>query len=115
MVKEEFNGRGIKLRGHCRCSVSTALVMLMTVPGVALFYGGLKKKDVLNTMFMSLVAFSVTSLIWVLYGYTVCLPGPDIMGFIGSPVNLFMNGTGVENLRGGTCTNSPKLHLHNVS
>lgn len=78
--------------------ISTALVMLMTVPGVALFYGGLtKKENVLNTMFMSLIAFSVTSLIWVLYGYQFAF-GPDIMGFIGSPVNLFMNGIGVENL-----------------
>ncbi|NLU03946.1 MAG: ammonium transporter [Methanothermobacter sp.] len=76
--------------------VSTALVMLMTVPGVALFYGGLtKKENVLNTMFLSLIAFAVTSIIWVLYGYQFAF-GADIMGFIGSPVNLLMNGVGVN-------------------
>ncbi|MGB9838500.1 ammonium transporter [Methanothermobacter sp.] len=78
--------------------ISTALVMLMTVPGVALFYGGLtKKENVLNTMFLSLIAFAVTSLIWVLYGYQFAF-GADIMGLIGSPANLFMNGTGVDKL-----------------
>jgi len=76
--------------------VSTALVMLMTVPGVALFYGGLtKKENVLNTMFLSLIAFAVTSIIWVLYGYQFAF-GADIMGFIGSPVNLLMKGVGVN-------------------
>lgn len=76
--------------------VSTALVMLMTVPGVALFYGGLtKKENVLNTMFLSLIAFAVTSIIWVLYGYQLAF-GADIMGFIGSPVNLLMDGVGVN-------------------
>jgi len=76
--------------------VSTALVMLMTVPGVALFYGGLtKKENVLNTMFLSLIAFAVTSIIWVLYGYQFAF-GADIMGLIGSPVNLLMNGVGVN-------------------
>ena len=49
---------------------STALVMLMTIPGVALFYGGLtKKENVLNTMFLSFIAFAITSIIWVIYGY----------------------------------------------
>ena len=76
--------------------VSTALVMLMTVPGVALFYGGLtKKENALNTMFLSLIAFAVTSIIWVLYGYQFAF-GADIMGLIGSPVNLLMNGVGVN-------------------
>ena len=45
---------------------STALVMLMTLPGVALFYGGLtKKENVLNTIFLSFMAFAITSIIWV--------------------------------------------------
>ncbi len=77
--------------------ISTALVVLMTVPGVALFYGGLTKKiNVLNTMFMSLIAFAITSIIWVLYGYPLAFGG-DIMGFIGSPANMFL-GVGVDQL-----------------
>jgi ammonium transporter, Amt family len=78
--------------------ISTALVVLMTVPGVALFYGGLTKKtNVLNTMFMSLVAFAITSIIWVLYGYPLAFGG-DVMGFIGNPANLFLSGVGVDQI-----------------
>lgn len=78
--------------------ISTALVMLMTVPGVALFYGGLTKKiNVLNTMFMSLIAFAITSIIWVLYGYPLAF-GADLMGIIGNPANLLFSGIGVDQL-----------------
>ncbi len=46
--------------------VATALVMLMTLPGLALFYGGLaKRKDTLNTMAMSFVTYCIVSLLWV--------------------------------------------------
>ncbi|MFN4244738.1 MAG: ammonium transporter [Brevinematia bacterium] len=63
--------------------VATALVMLMTVPGLALFYGGMtKKKSVLNTILMSFVAFALTTVIWVLYGYSLAFSG-DIGGVIG--------------------------------
>ncbi len=78
--------------------ISTALVLLMTVPGVALFYGGLtKKENVLNTMFMSLVAFALTSIIWIIYGYPLAFGG-DIHGLIGNPINLFMNNISVNDL-----------------
>src|ERR1700690_2135546 len=51
--------------------VATALVMLMSIPGLALFYGGLSKtKDTLNTMAMTFVTFCIVSVLWVLYGYT---------------------------------------------
>ena len=60
--------------------ISTALVMLMTIPGVALFYGGLtKKENVLNTIFISLIAFAIASIVWVLYGYPLAF-GADVMG-----------------------------------
>lgn len=78
--------------------ISTALVMLMTIPGVALFYGGLTKKvNVLNTMFLSLIAFSVTSIIWVLYGYQFAF-GETMMGIIGNPANLLFSGIAVDSL-----------------
>lgn len=78
--------------------ISTALVMLMTIPGVALFYGGLTKKvNVLNTMFLSLIAFSITSVIWVLYGYQFAF-GETMMGIIGNPVNLLFSGIAVDSL-----------------
>jgi Amt family ammonium transporter len=79
--------------------MSTALVMLMTIPGVALFYGGLSKREnVLNTMFLSLIAFAITSLIWVLYGYQFAFGTDTLMGLIGNPANLMMNGVGVNQL-----------------
>lgn len=79
--------------------ISTALVMIMTVPGVALFYGGMvSKKNVLNTIFLSLIAFSITSVIWVVYGYPLAF-GSDILGgLIGNPANLVMNGVDVNAL-----------------
>lgn len=78
--------------------VSTALVMLMTIPGVALFYGGLtKKENVLNTIFLSFMAFAITSIIWVIYGYPLAF-GTDVMGIIGNPLNILMNGVDVTTL-----------------
>ena len=47
--------------------ISTALVMLMTIPGLALFYGGMsKKKNILNTIFLSLIGFSIACIIWII-------------------------------------------------
>ncbi|MFZ2196727.1 MAG: hypothetical protein WAV13_03275, partial [Thermodesulfovibrionales bacterium] len=74
--------------------VATALVMLMTIPGLALFYGGLaKRKDSLNTMAMSFVTFCIVSLLWVLYGFSFSFNG-DMAGLIGDGAKAFMNGVG---------------------
>lgn len=78
--------------------ISTALVMLMTIPGVALFYGGLtKKENVLNTIFLSFIAFAITSIVWVLYGYPLAF-GADVLGIIGNPTNILLNGIDVNAL-----------------
>lgn len=78
--------------------VATALVMLMTLPGLALFYGGLaKRKDMLNTMAMSFVTFCVVSVLWVLYGYTFTFSG-DIGGIIGNGAKLLLAGVGVGSI-----------------
>jgi Amt family ammonium transporter len=78
--------------------VATALVMMMTLPGLALFYGGLsKRKDTLNTMAMSFVAFCIVSVLWVLYGYTLAFSG-DIKGVIGDGAKLFLAGVGVNSV-----------------
>lgn len=61
--------------------VATALVMLMTPAGLALFYGGLtRSKNVLNTMGMSFGAYSVGTLVWVLVGYSIAFGGGDVIG-----------------------------------
>jgi Amt family ammonium transporter len=78
--------------------VATALVMLMTIPGLALFYGGLaKNKDALNTMAMSFVTFCIVSVLWVLYGYTFAF-GTDVSGWIGKAEKLFLKGVGPNSI-----------------
>ena len=48
--------------------ISTALVILMTIPGVALFYGGLiRRENVLNTIFLSFVSFAIVSILWFVW------------------------------------------------
>ncbi len=72
--------------------ISTALVILMTIPGVALFYGGLiRRENVLNTIFLSFVSFAIVSVIWFIYGYDLAF-GADIWGVIGQLVNPFFGG-----------------------
>ncbi len=78
--------------------VATAMVMLMTLPGLALFYGGLsKRKDMLNTMAMSFAAFCIVSILWVLYGYSLSFSG-DVGGVIGNGAKLLLAGVGVNSI-----------------
>src|SRR5437588_13109370 len=57
--------------------VCSALVLLMTVPDLALFYGGMvRQKNVLATLLQSLAVLCVVSLQWVLFGYSLAF-GPD--------------------------------------
>jgi len=74
--------------------VATALVMLMSIPGLALFYGGLAKtKDALNTMAMTFVTFCIASVLWVVYGYSFSFVG-DIGSVIGGASRVFLKGIG---------------------
>ena len=85
--------------------ICTLLVLLMSIPAVAFFYGGLsKKKNVLNTMFLSFIAFSILSIIWVIFGYQFAFGDPSFHGFIGSPSNFFLKGIGLEDLTGSIPT-----------
>ena len=55
---------------------ATALVLMMTIPGLALFYAGMvRKKNVLATMAQSLVAVALISILWVIYGYSLVFAG----------------------------------------
>jgi Amt family ammonium transporter len=61
--------------------VATAFVMLMTPAGLALFYGGLtRSKNVLNTIGMSLGAYAIGTLVWVLVGYSIAFGDGDMIG-----------------------------------
>jgi Amt family ammonium transporter len=63
---------------------SSALVLMMTGPGLALFYGGLvRRKNVLATMMHSFFLMSLMSLLWLLYGYSMCFGEGN--AFFGSP------------------------------
>ena len=80
--------------------ICTILVLLMSIPAVAFFYGGLcKRKNVLNTIFLTFIAFSIISVIWVIFGYQFTF-GTDISGLIGSPSNFFLQGIGLDELSG---------------
>lgn len=84
--------------------VATALVMMMTPAGLALFYGGLSRyKNLLNTFAMTLVAYCLGSVIWMAWGYTLAF-GPDKAGIVGGLQHLFMNGIGVNSLQGSIPT-----------
>ncbi|HSQ43118.1 MAG TPA: hypothetical protein VLM37_12630, partial [Fibrobacteraceae bacterium] len=64
--------------------MATALVFLMTAPGLALFYGGLvRRKNILSVLMQCMGLVFVLSLLWVFFGYSLAF-GPDIHGFIGS-------------------------------
>jgi Amt family ammonium transporter len=80
--------------------VSTALVMMMTPAGLALFYGGMSRyKNLLNTFAMTFVAYCLASIIWMIWGYSLAF-GPDKAGIIGGLQNLFLAGIGADSLSG---------------
>lgn len=72
---------------------SSALVLLMTGPGLALFYGGLvRKKNVLATMMQSFTLMALITVLWALFGYSLCFGGGNpVIGGLG---HVFMRGVG---------------------
>jgi len=64
--------------------MSTALVLLMTIPGLAFFYGGLvRRKNVLSILMQCFIILCVISLQWILFGYSLAF-GPSFHGLIGN-------------------------------
>jgi Amt family ammonium transporter len=75
---------------------SAALVLMMTIPGLFLFYGGLvRRKNVLGTIMHSFIIVAVISIQWVLWGYSLAF-GPDIGGIVGSLAWFGLNGVGPD-------------------
>ncbi len=75
--------------------VSTALVMAMTAPGLAMFYGGLvRRKNVLSTMMQSFFILCLISVQWVLWGYSLAF-GPDAGHVIGNLSWFALRGVGL--------------------
>jgi len=75
---------------------SSALVLLMTAPGLALFYGGLvRRKNALGTIMHSFIILALITLQWALWGYSLAF-GPDRGGIIGSLAWVGLRGVGLD-------------------
>jgi ammonium transporter, Amt family len=79
--------------------VSVCLVLMMTIPGLALFYGGLvRKKNVLSTLMQSFAACCLISLLWVFFGYSLAFSGTGL--YIGDTAKFFLAGIEPNSLTG---------------
>ncbi|MGE3145501.1 MAG: ammonium transporter, partial [Pseudorhodoplanes sp.] len=75
--------------------VATGFVLMMTLPGLALFYSGMvRKKNVLATMAQSLAAVMICSILWVAVGYSLAFTGDG--AWLGSTERLFLSGMSME-------------------
>jgi Amt family ammonium transporter len=86
---------------------ATALVLFMTIPGLALFYGGMvRKKNVLAIMMQSFAIAALMSVLWMVAGYSLAFtPGS---GFIGGLDKMFLNGVNLDSLTGVAGANIPE-------
>ncbi|WP_150131942.1 ammonium transporter [Dokdonella koreensis] len=86
---------------------STLLVLLMTVPGLALFYGGMvRAKNVLSVLMQVLTVFSLLVILWAVYGYSLAFAGGG--AFIGTFDKVFLSGVTLQSLA-DTFTDNVKL------
>jgi len=81
---------------------STVLVLMMTIPGVALFYGGMvRKKNVLATAVQSFAVTCVMSVLWMIVGYSLAFTdGGGANAFVGGLDKILLRGIGVDSLTG---------------
>ncbi|TXL64648.1 ammonium transporter [Zeimonas arvi] len=76
---------------------ATVLVIAMTIPGLALFYGGLvRAKNMLSVLMQVFVVFSLITVLWAIYGYSLAFTGTG--QFFGSFEKIFLKGVGVDSL-----------------
>ena len=76
---------------------ATALVILMTIPGLALFYGGMvRAKNTLSVLMQVFVTFCLISVVWVIYGYSIAFTGGG--AFIGGLSKMFLAGVTGDSL-----------------
>ena len=84
--------------------LSTILVILMTIPGLALFYGGLvRAKNILSVLSQVLAGFAMIALLWVAYGYSLAFNGPaegGLSAVIGDLSNAFLGAIGPDSVSG---------------
>lgn len=86
--------------GTAWLGTSTALVLLMTLPGLALFYGGMvRRKNVIATISQSVGAFAVVTLVWFVAGYSIAFgvnPSEALNPYVGGLDAVFLNGVTLE-------------------
>jgi len=76
---------------------ATVLVVMMAVPGLALFYGGLvRSKNMLSVLMQVMVVFSLIVVLWAIYGYSLAFVGGN--AFIGTLDKLFLSGVTIDSL-----------------
>jgi len=102
------------LAGHNAWMLTcSALVLFMTVPGLALFYGGLvRKKNILSVIMQCLFLMGLMTVIWALYGYSLAFGDPAnaaLKPYIGDGTYLFMNGVSRTWPEGATAPVDPPL------
>ena len=86
---------GIDTGDNAWILTSSALVLMMTGPGLALFYGGLvRQRNVLGTMMQSFAMMAMMTLLWAIYGYSLSFAEGNT--FIGGFGHVFLNGVGME-------------------
>ncbi len=77
--------------------VSTLLVIMMAIPGLALFYGGLvRSKNMLSVLMQVMMVFSLIAVLWAIYGYSLAFGGEG--AFIGNLSKLFLQGVDTSTL-----------------
>ena len=81
---------------------STALVLMMTIPGLALFYGGMvRKKNVLATIMQSFAVTCLMSVLWMAIGYSLAFgDGGAMNSWVGGLGNMFLAHVGKDTLNG---------------
>ncbi len=78
---------------------STAFVLFMTLPGLALFYGGLVRvRNILSVLIQCFVIACIVSVIWVIYGYSLAFKGSGL--YFGNFSAVFLNGIGRDSITG---------------
>ena len=80
--------------------VATILVLVMAIPGLALFYGGLvRAKNMLSVLMQVFVTFSLMSVLWVVYGYSLAFTdGGNLNSYVGGLSAAFLNGISSDSL-----------------
>ena len=81
---------------------STALVLMMTIPGLALFYGGMvRKKNVLATVMQSFAVCCMATVLWMVIGYSLAFTdGGSMNAYMGGLSKMFLAGMAVDSLSG---------------